>query len=106
MANNDDYTSHLDQEILVDLGARLRAARLQANLTQDDVAARASLNRATVANAEAGHDPRLGTVVRILRAIGRLDALHGFLVTPTVSPMQLLRSAGRPRQRASRKRDG
>ncbi len=106
MTYNADYNNLLDHEILANLGARLRAARLQANLTQDEVASRAQLNRATVASAEAGNDPRTGTIVRILRAIGRLDALDTFLVTPTVSPMQLLKSAGRPRQRASGSRDG
>ncbi len=91
-------------ELLRALGGRLRAARLQANLGAADVAARAGLNRNTVVNAERGANPRLATVVAILRVLGRLDALDGFLPEPALSPLDLARRAGRPRQRAGRRR--
>ena len=41
-----------DSELLRELGVRLRACRLQANLTAADLATRAGLNRNTVVNAE------------------------------------------------------
>ena len=56
-------------------------------------------------NVENGGDVQLGTLLRILRALGRLDALDAFLPRPGVSPMELLRSGGRERQRASASRD-
>ena len=90
-------------ELLKELGRRLRAHRLQQNLPIEEVATRAGLNRNTVSNAEAGRDPRLSTVVRILRVLGKLDALDGFLRPPTVSPMRLLERGGKPRQRARRR---
>ncbi len=93
-----------DLELLAELGRRLRAARLQANLGAAAVAARAGLNRNTVVNAERGANPRLRTVVAILRVPGRLDALDAFLPPPAVSPLQLVARAGRPRQRAGRRR--
>ena len=91
-----------NQEVLEDLGRRLRAYRLQQNLPMEEVASRAGLNRNTVSNAEAGRDPRLSTVVRILRVLGQLEALENFLPSPTVSPMRLLERRGKPRQRARR----
>ena len=92
-----------DGEILRELGGRLRAYRLQQNMPVDDVAGRAGLNRNTISNAETGKDARLSTVIRILRVLGRLDALDAFLPPPSVSPMELLKTKGRVRQRARRK---
>jgi transcriptional regulator with XRE-family HTH domain len=87
-------------ELLRELGVRLRACRLQANRTAADVATRAGLNRNTVVNAERGANPRLLTVVRMLRVLGRLDALDAFLPPPAISPLQLVARAGKPRLRA------
>lgn len=89
-----------DLELLGALGGRLRACRLQANLTAADVATRAGLNRNTVVNAERGANPRLLTVVRMLRVLGRLDALDACLPPPAISPLQLVARAGQPRLRA------
>jgi transcriptional regulator with XRE-family HTH domain len=65
----------------------------------------AGVGNRTVRNLERGGDVQLGTLLRILRALGRLDALDAFLPRPGVSPMELLRSGGRERQRASASRD-
>jgi len=91
-------------EILRELGARLRAYRLQQNLSHDDVASQAGLGRATVVRAEAGVNPTLETIVKILRALGRLDALDAFLPEPLVSPLQLAALRGQVRQRAGKPR--
>ncbi len=91
-----------DREIVRDIGRRLKAYRLGRNLGVVDVAERAGINRNTVVNAEQGANPRLGTVVAILRVLGQLDAVDAFLPEPALSPLQLARTAGRPRRRAHR----
>ncbi len=95
-----------DPEILAELGRRLRRYRLQQNLTQADLARDAGVSTRTVRNVENGGDTQLGTLLRVLRVLGRLDALDAFLPRPGVSPMELLRAGGRERQRASARRDG
>lgn len=95
-----------DTEVVLEIGRRLRAYRLQGNVSAEEVAARAGVNRNTVVNAERGANPRIGTVVRILRALGRLDALDAFLPPPGISPLQLIETAGRPRLRARKRRGG
>ena len=90
-----------DIEVMQELGARLRAYRLQRNIPVEVVAQRARLNRNTVLNAEAGKNPRLGTIVRLLRVLGRVEALENFLPAPTISPLQLIKHGDRPRRRAS-----
>ncbi len=89
-----------DGEILEEMGRRLRALRLQQNLGQADLAVRAQLSPTTVKNAEHGRDPRLSTILRILRVLGRVETLDAFLPPPTVSPLALLKTAGRQRERA------
>ena len=94
-----------DTEILRELGARLRAYRLQQNIPVADLARRAGLSKTTLTKLEAGADFRLGSLLGVLRALGRLDALDALLPPPIVSPLNLVREgAAHPRQRASRQR--
>ncbi len=89
-----------EPEILAEIGRRLRRYRLQQNLAQAELARDAGVGTRTVRNVEGGSDTQLLTLLRILRALGRLDALDAFLPRPGVSPMELLRSGGRERRRA------
>lgn len=91
-------------EILRELGDRLQRYRLQQNRTIAEVAATAGVYPRTVQRAEAGENPTLETVVRLLRALGRLDALDAFLPPPLVSPLELAKRGGRERRRASPER--
>lgn len=53
------------------IGDQIRAARLHANLTQEQVALRAGIRIATYGDVEQGHSsPRLDTLIRIADAIG------------------------------------
>lgn len=93
-----------DSEVLREFGARIQAYRLQRNLTLEAVAESAGLHLNTVCNAEGGKNPRLETIVRILRVLGRLDALESFLPAPSISPIDLVTRGPEPRRRASSKR--
>lgn len=89
-----------DAEVVREVGARLKAYRLQRNITVETLARQSGLHRNTILNAEAGANPRLETVVRILRVLGRLDAFDAFLPRPAVSPLALIERAGKTRKRA------
>jgi len=78
--------------------------RLQQNRTAAEVAAEAGLADRTVERAEAGRRPTLETLIQILRALGRLDALDAFLPAPLVSPIELAKTAGQERRRAGTSR--
>src|SRR5260370_37643318 len=99
-------SSNTANEVLRELGSRLRTYRLQQNLRVAEVATRAGLNRNTIVNAEAGKNPRLGTIVALLRVYGRLEACDAFLPAPTISPPQLLGRQRHLRQRAPTRRSG
>ena len=98
--------SKTNDEVLQELGARLRAYRLQMNLSQEELAVRAGVNRTTIRDAEFGKDSQVSTFVRILRALGRLGDLDAFLPPPSVSPIQLMKRQGKPRRRARKPADG
>lgn len=98
--------SNTNDEVMREIGSRLRQYRLQQNLPISDVARQAGLSAPTVINVENGRNPRLDSVVRMMRVLGRLEALDAFLPPPLISPIQMARLKGRTRQRARRPRRG
>jgi transcriptional regulator with XRE-family HTH domain len=85
--------SATDREIMKIIGTRLRALRGGEQISL--VAARSGLNKETVSRAEHGDNPTLLTIVRLLRASGRLGALDAFVPEPEISPMALVRKRAR-----------
>jgi putative transcriptional regulator len=83
------------------LGERLKQARLNANLTQAEVASRTGLNRRTILNAEKGK-VQLKNLVAILLSRGMVEQINIFLPVQEISPLQLAKLEGKKRQRASR----
>jgi len=90
--------------IAEELGNRLKQARLNADLTQAEVASRTGLNRRTILNAEKGK-VQLENFVAILVALGMADQLNLFLPLQEISPIQLAKLKGKKRQRASRSKN-
>lgn len=86
------YTSATDQEILETVGSRLKSLRKARGLTQTEAAERAGIGRNTLYRAEQGANPTLHTVIRLLRAYGRLNALESFVPEAEISPMARLRA--------------
>lgn len=89
--------------IAEELGDRLKKARLNADLTQAQVASHAGLSRKTVLNAEKGK-VQLENLIAILISLDMVNQLNVFLPAPAVSPIQLAKLRGQERQRASRSR--
>jgi transcriptional regulator with XRE-family HTH domain len=94
-----------DEAILRELGSRLAAARLARNLTQAALAEEAGVSKRTVERLESGEvAARLSGLVRVCRALGLADRLEGLVPSPTISPVEQLKLAGRRRKRASGRR--
>jgi transcriptional regulator with XRE-family HTH domain len=89
-----------DAVILDELGHRLARTRLERNLTQQLLAQEAGVSKATVERLEAGEPIKSTSLVRVLRALGLLDALDRLIPEPLPSPVERLRLQGRQRQRA------
>lgn len=84
-----------------ELGERINRARLEANITQSDLAKRAGLSVNAIKNAEKGSST-LESIVRILMALNMDDQLESFIPERPISPIQVSDHSKRKiRERAS-----
>ena len=96
-----------DPQLLAELGTRIRAYRAQQGLTIKDLALRAGVTPLTLQKAERGENFTMRTFLRVLRALGRIDLVEGFLPPPLESPLRLLDQKRGPLfTRVRKKRDG
>lgn len=90
-----------DSVVLTEIGERLARTRLEQNLSQQRLASEAGVSKATIERLEAGEPVKSTSLIRVLRSLGRLDALDRLLPEPLPSPVQRLQLQGRQRRRAS-----
>ncbi|CUA86637.1 helix-turn-helix transcriptional regulator [Pseudidiomarina woesei] len=96
--------SHLSPAALAEeLGQRLKQARLNANITQAELAKRAGVSRKIVLSAEKGQ-VQLENFAALLLALGLAEQLNNFIPKPQISPIQLQKLQGKKRERASGRR--
>jgi len=101
-----DWATMTDKTIVNHLCLQLRQLRLDQNMTQEQLAERAGLGRATISRIEKGQSVSLLTLIQLLRALNRLELLDAFQqVSPEISPLQMLKEQEPPRYRASGKRN-
>ena len=86
--------------IACELGDRIKAARLNANLTQKALAQKAGISLKAVTNGEKGKST-LESMVAILIALEMTEQLNSFIPKQQVSPIQLIKLQGKERKRAT-----
>lgn len=96
MIDND----HSSAALATELGSRLKQARLNQDMTQAEVAARAGISRKSVVNAEQGK-VQLEVFIALLAALDLTGQLERFLPRQEISPLQLVKLMGKQRRRAS-----
>ena len=79
-----------DAEILREIGGRLARARIARELTQADIALRAGVSKRTVERIESGASTQTANWVRLMRALGLLDALDAAIPAGRLSPLALI----------------
>ncbi len=92
-----------NESIRKELGKRLQSERLNRNITQAALAAKAGISRRTLVGAERGEPFTIDTLLSILRELGCLAQLDLFLPEPEISPVQLSKLNGKKRKRAGGK---
>jgi transcriptional regulator with XRE-family HTH domain len=93
--------SKTTEEIEAEFGQQMKSLRLRKNLHQTDLAGHAGVALGALKNVELGKGASLKTVIKLLRALDRLDWLQTIAPTVSISPLQMLKTNKRPRQRAS-----
>lgn len=94
--------SVFSEELEVGLGQQLRTLRLRQNTDQRQLAARAGVALNVVKRLEAGKGATVGSLVKILRVLGRAEWLNSLAPAVSISPLQMLKTKP-TRQRASPK---
>lgn len=90
-------------ELMVELGEQLRAQRLRANLTLEEVAGKTGLSINAVRRLESGEGSTLASFVAVLKALQRESWLSTLRPAVTVSPLAMLQRKT-PRLRAYKPR--
>src|SRR5215475_5919592 len=93
-----------DGAVLKELGERLKRRRIDAGLTQAQLAEEAGVSKRTVERIMSGRSTDFVLLLRVLRALKLLDALEQLIPDQPQSPLLLLKSRGRARDRVGRAR--
>lgn len=100
--NDLSYISSLsDAAILKELGAFVKAKRIEQNLTQDDVAEQAAISRSTLSLLERGDNIALANLLKVLRVLDALYVFEQFKVIEQISPLKLAKEDEKKRKRVS-----
>jgi transcriptional regulator with XRE-family HTH domain len=102
-----DLSIKTTQELQEQLGAGVRAIRLNKNLTQKALADKAGIAVRSLTALENGYGSSVETLVRALKALEATDAITQFAPKVTVSPLALLKTPTPPRRaRVPRRKPG
>ena len=82
---NDIYMM-TDLAILTRIGAKLKTVRLKQNITQQSLAEAANVSLSTVKKIEKGEIRSFDALLRLLRTLGKLDALQQLVEEEQLSP--------------------
>ena len=96
-----DMQSLSDQVIEKEIGQRIRALRLRKNISQQALATAACTHRNVIGALENGKGSTLSTLIGVLRELDALTELDSFIPEVTVSPIEMLKTQGKQRKRAS-----
>ena len=89
-------------EVLTEIGHRIKAARIAMPVTQEEMAGLTSLSKRTISNLENGKDVSFSTIIEVLRALGQLQSLELMVPEQGLRPSQIV-ELGKPRERARKK---
>ena len=93
-----------DKAILHEIGDRLERRRIDAGLTQAELAEEAGISKRSVERIEAGHSTDFVMLLRVLRVLNLLEALDQLVSDLPQSPLVLLKGRGRTRKRVGHSR--
>ncbi len=82
--------THTDPFILAELGQRIARLRVDAQMTQAQLAYEAGISKSTVERLEAGRSIQVAGLIRVLRVLGLVANLDLLLPAPAQGPLALL----------------
>jgi predicted transcriptional regulator len=86
------------------IGERIMAYRLNLNIPQAELANKADVSLSVLQRLEKGRPTRLGTLIRVMKALGLEDWFDTIAPFSGINPLEVV--AESPRQRARRRKAG
>lgn len=77
-----------DEKIILELGERIKAARIRASKTQAQLALESGVAKSTIERAEKGESIQLLNIVKIMRALNCISNLETILPSTELSPLE------------------
>ncbi len=88
-----------DIAVMQILGRQLKQMRLNAQMSQNQLAEQAGLSRSTITQLETGKGGTISSLIAILRCLRKLNVLDSFATSAPISPLAVARNKGRIPQR-------
>ncbi len=98
------YLSSLNA--IAEIGARLKAYRIDYPLSQQELADKAGVSRRSITNMENGEDIQFGTLIKVLMALGLDSNLDMLVPDPTKRPSYYLKEKSGTYQRKRVRKSG
>ncbi len=77
------------------VGKQMRQMRINARLSQQQLAERAGVSRSTVTQVENGKGMKMESVVAMLRVLNKLEILNNFETQAVISPLLIAKLLGK-----------
>jgi transcriptional regulator with XRE-family HTH domain len=81
---------HTDEQILQELGTRLKTERIRQKMTQETFAKNCGVTKSTVERFEKGESVQLANLLKMLRTLHQLSGIELLLPITEPSPMEYL----------------
>jgi hypothetical protein len=92
-----------ENQVLEEIGKRLKAIRLNQNITQKELGELIGKGAEEISKIEGGKPITLISFLRILRALNKLEDFEQAIKPPGISPMKMMELQEKQRKRASKK---
>ncbi len=94
-----------NKALLQYVGKQMRQMRINARLSQQDLADRSGVSRATVVQVESGKGTKMESVIALLRAMNKLELLNNFETQAVTSPLLIAKQEGKTPKRIRSRHD-
>lgn len=102
----DDVYRLADTMIQQHVGVKMKAIRLKQNITQQSLAESAEVSLSTVKKIENGEIGSFASLLRVLRILGKLDALQPLIEEEPLSPNEYYEMMQAARKKTRRRAVG
>lgn len=94
-----------NEALLQYVGRQMRQMRINAQMSQQQLAERSGVSRSTVVQVENGRGVKMEAVVALLRAMNKLEILNNFETHAAVSPLLIAKREGKTPKRVFARHD-